>query len=159
YRNVVQDYFQPSAASGWWRDKIISGLVRGLVDELNPSASVDLNAQVFARLPTLTVTTAFGLERDVGFEFRSRMMIANDHFETAERKAAAMQAALKILDREIRDRQARPRDDMISTLALADLEEEDGSRRRLTVDEISAFCRLILFAGGGTTWRQLGITL
>jgi cytochrome P450 len=40
-----------------------------------------------------------------------------------------------------------------------DLELADGSRRPLNDQEIMANCRLIILAGGGTTWRQLGITL
>ena len=36
---------------------------------------------------------------------------------------------------------------------------EDGTRRVLSDDEIVSFCKLIIAAGGGTTWRQLGITL
>ena len=59
----------------------------------------------------------------------------------------------------VRERQAEPREDLISRLVEAELPEEDGSTRPLTVEEIVAFCRLIVFAGGGTTWRQLGITL
>ena len=37
--------------------------------------------------------------------------------------------------------------------------EEDGERHLLTDDEIYGFARLILTAGSGTTWRQLGILL
>src|SRR3546814_11113535 len=31
--------------------------------------------------------------------------------------------------------------------------------RKLGDDEIFGYCRLIMLAGGGTTWRQLGITI
>ena len=37
--------------------------------------------------------------------------------------------------------------------------DEDGERHLLTDDEIYGFARLILTAGSGTTWRQLGILL
>ena len=33
----------------------------------------------------------------------------------------------------------------------------DGTTRKLTDDEVFSYCRLIMLAGGGTTWRQLGI--
>jgi cytochrome P450 len=71
---------------------------------------------------------------------------------------AATQSANAILEHVVRQRKAQPQDDIISRLAQAVLKEEDGTSRHLTVEEIIAFCRLIVFAGGGTTWKQLGIT-
>ena len=74
-------------------------------------------------------------------------------------RVAGTRASEEILIRNIHARQATPRDDIISRLSGADLEEEDGSTRRLTAEEIAAFCRVIVFAGSGTTWRQLGATI
>ena len=37
--------------------------------------------------------------------------------------------------------------------------DDEGSRHLLTDEEILGFARLILTAGSGTTWRQLGILL
>ena len=47
----------------------------------------------------------------------------------------------------------------MSALLACELELADGGKRPLEDDEIFAYCRLIILAGGGTTWRQLGITL
>ena len=38
------------------------------------------------------------------------------------------------------------------------LPQEPSVFRKLTVEEVASYCRLIVFAGGGTTWKQLGIT-
>jgi cytochrome P450 len=76
----------------------------------------------------------------------------------AEEKGPAMKKALGILGEVIAARQKEPRDDIISKLTQAQLKEADGSSRPLKLQEIIDFCRLIVFAGGGTTWRQLGIT-
>jgi cytochrome P450 len=51
-----------------------------------------------------------------------------------------------------------PQDDVITLLVQSEL-EEDGQRHLLTNEEIYGFSRLILTAGSGTTWRQLGILL
>jgi cytochrome P450 len=56
-------------------------------------------------------------------------------------------------------RRLEPRDDVISSLASKEFALADGGSRKLTDDEIFGYCRLIMLAGGGTTWRQLGITL
>jgi cytochrome P450 len=159
YRDLVQAYFQPNAAADWWRARIIAGLVEELVEAFGNERSVDLNAQLCALLPMHTVTAAFGLSPGEGVQFRRHMQAANQHDAEPAAKGAAMAAALEILERAIRARWEEPRDDMISRLCQAELQEEDGSTRPLTLEEISAFCRLIVFAGGGTTWRQLGITL
>jgi cytochrome P450 len=52
-----------------------------------------------------------------------------------------------------------PGDNVISSLMENDVTEDDGSKRKLTKEEIFSFCKLVIFAGGGTTWRQLGITI
>ena len=52
-----------------------------------------------------------------------------------------------------------PADDVITRLVEAQFIDEDGSRRVLSDDEIARFHPHAVAAGGGTTWRQLGITL
>ena len=44
-------------------------------------------------------------------------------------------------------------------LVQAEITEEDGSKHRLSDPEIYSFAVLLLMAGSGTTWKQLGITL
>ena len=63
-----------------------------------------------------------------------------------------------MLHRVIEDRRREPRDDLITLLVETELDEE-GERHLLTDEEIYGFARLILTAGSGTTWRQLGILL
>ena len=58
----------------------------------------------------------------------------------------------------IDERRVEPQDDVITMLVESEI-EEDGERHLLTDDEIYGFARLILTAGSGTTWRQLGILL
>jgi len=63
-----------------------------------------------------------------------------------------------MLKRVIEERRAEPQDDVITMLVESEI-EEDGERHLLTDEEIYGFARLILTAGSGTTWRQLGILL
>jgi cytochrome P450 len=158
YRNLVQEYFQPAAAGGWWHDVVIGGLVDRLVDSFADEASVDLNARFFGPLPLETMTAGFGMSLEQGIEFR-RLLAARVYDQTPEGRTEAREAAGRVLEHLIRDRQQEPRDDLISRLAQAEVEEDDGSTRKLDLEEIASFCRLIVFAGGETTWRQLGIAL
>lgn len=158
YRDLIQEHFQPAQASGWWREKVISGLVEELVGRFEGRDRVDLNSQLFARLPMQTVTAGFGLSAQEGLDFRRGILAAMNHGTPPQQKMEHMQAASAILEKIIRERQAEPRDDVISRLVKAEMAEEDGSKRPLTVSEVASFCKLIVFAGGGTTWKQLGIT-
>ena len=158
-RDVIQEHFQPAAASSWWREKIIAGLVDELVGNFAGADRADLNAQLFARLPLRTVTTGFGLSHAEGLEFRRNILAAMNYAATPEQRGEAMAAADRILERVIGARMDQPEDDVISRLVAAKLPLEGGGSRPLTVAEIAGFCRLIVFAGGGTTWKQLGITL
>ena len=63
-----------------------------------------------------------------------------------------------MLRRVIEDRRVNPQDDVITMLVESEI-DEDGERHLLTDDDIYGFARLILTAGSGTTWRQLGILL
>jgi len=63
-----------------------------------------------------------------------------------------------MLRRVIELRRVEPQDDVITMLVQSEI-EENGERHLLTDDEIYGFSRLILTAGSGTTWRQLGILL
>jgi len=158
YRDLIQEHFQPAQASGWWRENVISGLVDELVGRFEGRDRVDLNSQMFARLPMQTVTAGFGLSAQEGLEFRRGLLAAMNHQTPPAQKLEHMQAATAILEKVIRERQAEPRDDVISRLVKAEMKEDDGTSRLLTVDEVASFCKLIVFAGGGTTWKQLGIT-
>lgn len=155
FRDLIQPYFQPAMAGGWWREKVIVPLVDELVGIIESRESVDLGAQFFSRLPLHTVTSGFGMSFQEGKEFRSHML-GTLRAHTPETRAAAREGSGRVLEGVIRRRQAQPEDDLISKLAHATLEDEDGTMRKLTVDEIAGFCRLIVFAGGETTWRQLG---
>jgi cytochrome P450 len=159
YRDVVQALFQPAAAEDWWRNKIMAPLVEQLIDSFGDEKSVDLNARLFARLPMHAVTSAFGLPSSETVEFRRLMKRALDYVCPPEESMARMLAAGEILERTVDVRRKAPQDDMISHLTQADLEEEDGSVRKLNNEEIISFCRLIVLAGGDTTWRQLGIAM
>ena len=44
-------------------------------------------------------------------------------------------------------------------LVEAEITDEDGVTHQLSDDEIYSFAFLLLAAGSGTTWKQMGITL
>ncbi len=158
YRDLLQPFFQPGQAETWWRDKVIDPLVEELVATLDGEESVDVNSRFFARLPLHTMTGGFGLTFAEGLELR-RNMLHSLHGTTPEERMQGRDGAGAVIARAIAEKRASPQDDLISHLAQAEVEEDDGTGRKLREDEIVSYCRLIVFAGGETTWRQMGNAL
>lgn len=161
YRGVVQPIFLRPKAISLWRENWIDGAVNALLDRFADWDQVDLNQELCARLPVHVVTRGVGMSGDDALEFREHLMRSTVGVRTLpieEVRAAAGEVA-RMLKALITERRKEPRDDVISALANNDFLQGDGTKRKLTDDEAFGYCRLIMLAGGGTTWRQLGITL
>ena len=158
FRDLLQPLFQPGIAETWWRGKVIDPLVEDLIAGLEGKNSAEVNAGFFARLPLHTMTGGFGLSFGEGLELREHMLVslnATDHGE----RIKARDGAGAVFTRAIREKRETPCDDLISSLVHATFEDDDGTTRKLTDEEVTSYCRLIVFAGGETTWRQMGNAL
>jgi cytochrome P450 len=144
YRALVQPSFVPARAQ-WWIKNWIEATVSGLIDHLEDRGSAELNVDFCAAIPVLTITGSFGVPIDKALDIR-----------------AALGEPAKVVDiikPIVAARRAKPEDDLISILVEAELKDEDGVTHRLTDAEIYSFAILLLTAGSGTTWKQMGITL
>jgi cytochrome P450 len=160
YRALAQPAFSPKRAQ-WWTDNWIASLVDEAISAFQKSGQAELNAELCSRIPLQTITSSFGLTRQEALDFREgaegggmRAIEAMDPEALRERS----ERANTMLRRVIEQRRVHPEDDVITVLVQSEV-TEDGQRHLLTDDEIFAFSRLILTAGSGTTWRQLGILL
>ena len=160
HRAVVQPMFIRPRAMTWWKDNWINEAVDVLLDRISGRDAADLNLELCARLPVYIITRGMGMSGDDALEFREHLLRGSigvgRNPQEAARSAAEVTRMLKAL---IVARRAEPGDDVVTGLISRDLEEADGSKRKLTDEEIFGYCRLIMLAGGGTTWRQLGIAL
>jgi cytochrome P450 len=161
-RSAAQPLFKRPKVIDWWNKRWIEETVDVLLDRLLDQETADLNFELCARLPMATVTRAIGLEGEDVIEFRYQLERAT--FGAAalppEESAASRQWIDQTLRALIAENTASPGDNLIAGLIAAEIvDEEDGIKRRLTEDEIFGYCKLSIFAGGGTTWRQLGITI
>jgi cytochrome P450 len=155
-RALVQPAFSPRRAQ-WWIDKWIGTLVDEAVSAFEGRGHAELNAELCARIPVQTITSSFGMTREQGLDFREvsegdGMSVDPAAAQSRQERSAAMLKGI------IDERRREPQDDVITMLVESEL-AEDGVRHLLTDDEIYGFARLILTAGSGTTWRQLGILL
>jgi len=160
-RTAAQPLFKRPKVLDWWNKRWIQETVDALLDRIQDQDAVDLNSELCALLPMATVTRAIGLEGENVIEFRyqlDRATFGAAHLPPEE-SAAARQWVDQTLRNLIAENMANPGDNVIAGLIENEIKNEDGSSRKLTEDEIFGYCKLAIFAGGGTTWRQLGITI
>jgi len=144
YRALVQPSFVPAKAQ-WWITNWIEDLVQALVDRIVAEGRAELNVDFCAPIPVMTITGSFGISVEDALDVRASM---SDPMKVIEMLIPIIEA-----------RRAEPADDLISVLVQAEITDEDGVAHRLTDAEIYSFAFLLLAAGSGTTWKQMGITL
>lgn len=159
FRKAVQSLFIRPKAQKWWRENFIDKLVDDLVTNLHGRDRAELNLQLCARVPVHTITRAVGLRGEDALLFRNALVGTSASHHGAEAQMNAHATVNRILMEQIAKRKAEPGDDIISWLLAAEIDPPGEGHRCLRDQEIAIFARLILLAGGGTTWRQLGIVL
>jgi cytochrome P450 len=160
YRMTLQPMFIKPRTLTWWRQRFINEIVDTLVVNLEGRDRAELNLQVCARLPVHTITRAIGMSGDDSLLFRNALIRSSAHgrIPQAEQFEAA-KTVERMLMELIARRRVEPGDDVVSGLIAAQVDLPDGTRRPLTDREIMIQSRIVMIAGGGTSWRQFGITL
>jgi cytochrome P450 len=161
HRALVQPSFT-RARTDWWSRNWIAGLVDGLLARIEADGRAELNLDVCARLPLLVITASFGIPAEEAVAVRAALsrMLFRPELSGEERMAASREIG-ELLGPAIAARRDRPGDfdDLLSVVVSAEIPGEDGRPVRLSDEHLLGFSRLLLAAGSGTTWRQLGITL
>lgn len=160
YRRALQSIFLQHNTETWWRTKWIDGAVEQLIGQLKGRQEADLNLDYCARIPVHTITTAIGLDGEAALEFRLAWLKSGGvgRVPPEEQRAAAQQVEAMLLDL-VERRRAVPQDDVITRLIDAQLALPGEPVRPLSDREVMLNARLIMIAGGGTSWRQMGIAL
>jgi cytochrome P450 len=160
YRKVLQPMFLKPQAQTWWRRRWIDESVARLVERLKSRDRAELNLDFCARIPVHTITTAIGMEGEDALSFRIAWVKSSaiGGVPAEVQRQAAAEVEQRLLDLIAR-RRAAPGDDVISRLIETPLELAGEPPRRLTDREVMINARLIMVAGGGTSWRQMGIAL
>jgi cytochrome P450 len=124
------------------------------------SGGFDYVADFGARLPVMVISSLLGAPEEDQEQLRvwSDLALHRDPGETGLSQAAldASKDIFGYWQRQIDERRHRPGDDVMSDLAHADLEQDDGSTRKLSDGELHAFYGLISAAGNETVARFLG---
>jgi cytochrome P450 len=138
----------------------IRGLCRGYLDPFVGSGGFDYVADFGARLPVMVISSLLGVPEEDQEQLRiwSDLALHREPGETGPSRAAqdASEDMFAYWQGHIDARRRRPGDDVMSDLIRAELEQDDGSTRRLSDAELHAFYLLISAAGNETVARFLG---
>jgi cytochrome P450 len=150
YRELVQPSFY-SSRMAWWTENWAQPTIDALIDSFEANGSADLNIEFCAAIPLFTICGSFGISVEDALDIRAAVRGGG--------QLALLQRLPEILQPIIESRRVEPRDDLISALVQAELTDEQGERHVLSDLDILSFSWLLLSAGSGTTWKQMGITL
>ena len=129
----------------WWVENWIESTVHALIDAFERNGRAELNVELCAAIPVVTITGSFGLPLEQALDVRESL--------------SQPERIIEMLAPIVAARREQPEDDLISVLVEAEITDEDGTTHRLSDAEIYSFALLLLAAGSGTTWKQMGITL
>ncbi|MGW1029129.1 cytochrome P450 [Streptomyces sp. NPDC002577] len=149
YRTLVQPSFLPRRMR-WWVENWITSTVDALLDTIEANGRADLNVEFFAPIPLLTICGSLGVDVRQALDIRAVIV---------EASADAGRRFMEIVQPLVTARRADPGDDLLSTLVQAEVADEDGTTHALSDRDVLSFAYLLLAAGSGTTWKQMGITL
>jgi cytochrome P450 len=139
----------------------IREIARGYLDAQVGSGGFDYLEDFGAQLPVMVISTMLGVPEEDRDDIRhwTDALLHRDEGETGEKRHIEIGAKLAgYFSQYVKARRQSPRDDMMTDLIEAEIELDDGRKRRLDDDEIFAFISLLSGAGNETVARLLGWT-
>jgi cytochrome P450 len=165
-RKLVSRAFTPRRIASL--EPRIAQICSGLLDPLIGAGEFDYVADYAGMIPPTVILSLVGFPPGFAAEFR-KTVDDSMHYEAGKDPSAGGalrrdvdaiseldSGVFSVLPELMRKRRQEPRDDLISALVLAELDDVEGESRRLTDDEIVRFVQLIATAGSETVVRLLG---
>ncbi len=150
YRALLEQAFSKKAMERW-QAEIISPTVHALIDRFAGRGRAELVKELTFPFPIHVISGMLGLPTEDLPQFHRWAVELINIAQNPPRAFAASQKLHDYLVEVINERRADAREDLISVLAHS---EHEGVR--LNDEEIVAFLRLLLPAGGETTYRSSG---
>lgn len=157
-RGLVNRAFTPRRMAAL--EDVIRALCSDFLDEHRGETTFDYVQGFGARLPAMVIASMLGVppedqawareKIDTVFHIEPGVGMIND---------TSFNAIVELNDYiadQLRSRRRDPRDDMLTDLVQAELTEQDGTVRRLDVEEATLFGILLISAGTETVARLLG---
>ncbi|BBX83373.1 cytochrome P450 [Mycolicibacterium aubagnense] len=150
HRALVSKAFSQKALARW-EGNLVGRVGNELIDGFVGDGQVDLVKEFTFPYPTRIIAGLLGLPEEDYPQFQRWSISLLSFTINPERGKAASKALEEYFAPILAARRADPQDDLISSLAVAEIDGE-----KLDDDEIFSFLRLLLPAGVETTYRSLG---
>ncbi|HVX21927.1 MAG TPA: cytochrome P450 [Acidimicrobiales bacterium] len=156
FRRVTSRHFSPRAI-GLLQDTIRS-LCCEFLDAQVGKAEFDFVEELAKKLPMMVTSSLLGLDRADQDELRPMFdiresSINREDYDMQEVVAVENRIRTRLLE-VAEQRRADPRDDLISVLVQAEIDDPETGPRPLSEAELAAYC-LILYTGGNSTTTLL----
>ena len=148
HRSLLSRMFTPRKVAGL--EPKIRSLCADLLDPLVGSGRFDFATDLGAIMPTRVVGMLIGIPDDKSESVR-------DHFDAIRREEGDARHVFdgEIFAEYIDWRMENPSDDVMTQLLFAEFEDETGTQRRLTREEVLAYVNIVAAAGNDTTRRLI----
>jgi cytochrome P450 len=153
YRNLVAKAFRASQLERW-NDTLVRPAINRLLDAIAPLGRADLVASVTSKYPVQVICGIAGVPLEDSDQFAQWAEEINTGPLAPERGHRASAAMVEYLRPLVEARRAESTGDFLSDLVHAEVDGE-----QLSDDKIYGFLRLLLPAGGETTFRVMGNAL
>jgi cytochrome P450 len=150
YRSLVSSAFTQRALARR-QEALVERVAEELIDQFVDRGRAELVREFTFPYPTQIIAGLLGLPREDYPQFQRWSISLLGIIVNRERALAASAALRDYFAPILAARRQEPRDDLISTLAQAEIDGE-----HLTDEEIFSFLRLLLPAGVETTYRSTG---
>ncbi|MBG6119976.1 MULTISPECIES: cytochrome P450 [unclassified Sphingobium] len=152
WRRIFQKIFLPQYVSKWG-DTIVEPAVRELMAAFLPSGRADLVKQFTHLFPFHVIYRQLDLPAAVRDTFQ-RLAIGQSDYVRPEKAVEAGEKLGEYFRELVAMRRANPGDDLVSLLALTEVESE-----HLPEDVLVSFLRQLMNAAGDTTYRGTSVLL
>ena len=149
YRQVLMKAFAPKAVGGL--ESGIRDLTNELIDQILAKGECDFVKDVSEPLPVLIFMRLMGFPESYLPQFRTWVLEAISEADPAKRQLV-WDEVLKITAVLLKERQAEPKDDLMSRLIAAEI---DG--RPPTFDELQSYCLMLFNAGLDTVVNGMSL--
>jgi cytochrome P450 len=153
YRNLVAKAFRASQLDKW-DDTLVRPIINRLLDSVASAGRAELVGSVTSLYPMQVICGIVGVPLTDAAQFAQWAEEINTGPMAPERGHAASAAMKAYLEPLVEARRAEPTGDFLSDLVNAEIDGE-----RLTDGKLYGFLRLLLPAGGETTFRVMGNAL
>jgi len=158
YRNLVNRGFTLRRIGAL--EPEIRRIAASYLDRLEGREAFDVVKEFTARFPMDVISALLGIpeaDRDAVRGWSNALLHREPGNPMPPKQALDAQVELmRFFSGELEDRRRRPRDDLMSELAEAEIDGEEGLPGRLSDTEIRAFFNLLVTAGNETVTKLLG---